>query len=284
MNPQSPLEQEKPEGRPENARRLFILISVLAAFGLLGGVWSIKTSIEQPLSFTNTPAIKNQLINSSNTSGDDAYQLLALKDKDTDQDGISDYDELYTYGSSPYIQDSDSDGISDKDEIDNETDPNCPEGTECTAIAVFTSDTNTNSSTNTSTNTSTNSTNSSSTTNTNPAATSLNVDELRAALKNAGMAQSDLDALTDEELTSLYSEVLAEDSNSNSSSTNATNTGEDSTSISYEDLSNLSVAEIRELFILGGADEATLDEMDDDTLKAIFNESIQSLESSNTNE
>ncbi|MFA5030565.1 MAG: thrombospondin type 3 repeat-containing protein [Patescibacteria group bacterium] len=280
MNPQSPLEQEKPEGRPENARRLFILISVLAAFGLLGGVWSIKTSIEQPLAFTNTPAIKNQLTSSSNTSENDAYKLAALKDKDADQDGLSDYDELYTYGSSPYIQDSDSDGISDKDEVDNGTDPNCPEGTECTAIAVFTPDTNTNSITNTSTN----STNSTSTTNTNPAAASLNVDELRAALKNAGMAQSDLDALSDEQLKSLYSEVLAEDSNSNSSSTNATNTGGDSTSISYEDLSNLTVAEIRQLLILGGADEATLDEMDDNTLKAIFNESIQNLELSNTNE
>lgn len=280
MDPQSPLEQEKPEGRPENARRLFILISVLAGFGLLGGLWSIKTSIEQPLAFTNTPEIKNQLTSNKNSESDEKYQLATLKNKDTDQDGISDYDELYQYGSSPYIGDSDSDGISDKDEVDNDTDPNCPEGTECTAIAVFTPDTNSSSSTNTTTN----STNGSSTTNTNPAASNLDVDELRAALKNAGAAQSDLDALSDSELVALYSEVLGEQSTTNSTTANTSNSSEDTTSVTYAELRNLSAAEIRQLLILGGADADTLNELDDETLKAVFYESVQNLELSNTNQ
>jgi len=62
---------------------------------------------------------------------------------DTDHDGLTDYDELNSYGTSPYIPDTDSDGIDDKTEIDQGTDPNCPEGQECAvaeAVATSTTD------------------------------------------------------------------------------------------------------------------------------------------------
>ena len=58
-------------------------------------------------------------------------QTDVLRSQDTDQDGLSDYDELYLYGTSPYLEDSDSDGISDKQEIDAGQDPNCPSGQDC---------------------------------------------------------------------------------------------------------------------------------------------------------
>ncbi|MFA4873184.1 MAG: hypothetical protein WC659_04585 [Patescibacteria group bacterium] len=54
-----------------------------------------------------------------------------LKTKDTDSDGLSDYDELNVYGTSPYLKDSDGDTYTDKVEIDSNNDPNCPKGTEC---------------------------------------------------------------------------------------------------------------------------------------------------------
>lgn len=56
---------------------------------------------------------------------------LSLKIKDTDGDGLSDYDELNTYKTSPYIEDSDSDGFKDKEEVDSGKDPNCPAGSDC---------------------------------------------------------------------------------------------------------------------------------------------------------
>lgn len=56
-----------------------------------------------------------------------------LKNIDTDHDGLSDYDELNQYETSPYLPDTDSDGISDKVEIDRGTDPLCPEGTKCSS-------------------------------------------------------------------------------------------------------------------------------------------------------
>jgi len=54
-----------------------------------------------------------------------------LKNSDLDGDGLSDYDEIYVYNTSPYLTDSDSDGYSDKQEIDDGFDPNCPKGQDC---------------------------------------------------------------------------------------------------------------------------------------------------------
>lgn len=61
----------------------------------------------------------------------DDPDLLGLRQKDTDLDGLSDYDELYIYATSPYLKDSDSDGTSDPDEIAAGTDPNCKTGEDC---------------------------------------------------------------------------------------------------------------------------------------------------------
>jgi len=57
-----------------------------------------------------------------------------LKNKDTDGDGLTDWDELNLYNTSPYLEDSDSDGFSDKSEIDSNNDPNCPSGKQCIGL------------------------------------------------------------------------------------------------------------------------------------------------------
>lgn len=44
--------------------------------------------------------------------------------KDSDFDGLNDYEEIYTYGTSPIDWDSDDDGISDYDEVQMSLDPN----------------------------------------------------------------------------------------------------------------------------------------------------------------
>lgn len=66
----------------------------------------------------------------------EAQQLEELKKKDTDKDGLMDYDELYVYNTSPYLPDSDSDGTNDKQEIDAGADPNCPKGQNCFASEI----------------------------------------------------------------------------------------------------------------------------------------------------
>lgn len=62
---------------------------------------------------------------------DEAAIMEEAKNKDTDKDGLSDYDELYIFRTSPYLSDTDSDGIADKQEIEAGADPNCPQGKVC---------------------------------------------------------------------------------------------------------------------------------------------------------
>ena len=57
--------------------------------------------------------------------------IIDLQKKDTDKDGLSDYDEMNVYNTSIYIPDSDSDGYSDKQEVDTGNNPNCPAGQDC---------------------------------------------------------------------------------------------------------------------------------------------------------
>lgn len=59
-----------------------------------------------------------------------------LKQEDTDKDTISDYDELYVFRTSPFLDDSDSDGFKDGDEIAQGFDPNCPKGKTCRETSV----------------------------------------------------------------------------------------------------------------------------------------------------
>jgi hypothetical protein len=63
----------------------------------------------------------------------EAVEAAAQRTRDTDQDGLTDYDELYVYRTSPYIKDTDSDGFDDKTEVESGNDPNCPVGKACSA-------------------------------------------------------------------------------------------------------------------------------------------------------
>ncbi len=62
--------------------------------------------------------------------------LLELQSKDTDKDGLTDYDEIYIYKTSAYLPDTDSDGYLDKEEIDSGHDPLCPAGADCRGTAT----------------------------------------------------------------------------------------------------------------------------------------------------
>lgn len=61
----------------------------------------------------------------------DAEEIARQKRADTDGDGVSDYDELHVYGSSPYLSDTDSDGMTDDFEITSGMDPACASGQKC---------------------------------------------------------------------------------------------------------------------------------------------------------
>lgn len=119
-----------------------IAAGVLVVFGMLTIVmWimQLKNNINGPFSYyKNYSSEKYQSNDSSSITAEDNKE--ELKTKDSDKDGLSDWDELYTYNTSAYLEDSDSDGFTDKQEIDNNKDPNCPTGRDCSQIGVVDGD------------------------------------------------------------------------------------------------------------------------------------------------
>ena len=105
-------------------------VGVLGVCGVIAIVFSIvrvRSAITRP--FT-TPV--QTLVDVKKLLGPSEEELLLQQKKtDTDGDGLSDYDESYTYKTSPYLKDSDSDGDPDNIEIAKRTDPNCPKGKTC---------------------------------------------------------------------------------------------------------------------------------------------------------
>lgn len=112
---------EKPKAR----KTVIVLFAFFAVFLIFFSLRQLKNNIYSPFSFMNEDEE-----NISEAESDLAAKYR-LQDMDTDGDGLSDYDEIYVYGTSPYLADTDSDGISDYDEIVQNTDPLCPEGQDC---------------------------------------------------------------------------------------------------------------------------------------------------------
>ncbi|MDD2807425.1 MAG: hypothetical protein PHW95_02820 [Patescibacteria group bacterium] len=176
----------------ENPKRVDGFLSlVVIFFGLVAIIWGWSRFQYGLISYRlPKPGDAVKLLTASQPPPQD---LLGLKGKDTDNDGLSDYDEIYIYGTSPYLPDSDSDGIPDKTEIANHTDPTCALNNNCFSLTALNA--------------------------VNPAdrsdATSLTFDaktetiKLRQALLNSGMSQSDLDQLNDADLLAAYNEVIA---------------------------------------------------------------------------
>jgi len=143
-----------------------------------------------------------------------------LKSVDSDGDGLSDWQELEKYNTSPYLEDSDSDGFTDKEEVESGNDPNCPSGSECDTSGLKESETDRKAS--------------EQNTQTTPEQTTgqpddnLSIDpgamdegqmqklmegsgdaeSLRQMLKEAGVKESMLDQFSDEELMQSYREVM----------------------------------------------------------------------------
>lgn len=104
-----------------------ILLSVFALLAIGLGALQIRNTMYGPFALNNEiPASIKDQVNSPD----------ALHYRDTDLDGINDFDELYIFSTSPYLADTDSDGINDKTEIDQGKNPTCAEGKQCSGVVL----------------------------------------------------------------------------------------------------------------------------------------------------
>ncbi len=222
--------------------KAFRLVAAIAAVTIIGSGWLVAHSIRNA---TRAPV-------ATVTNNSAIVQLNALKQKDTDGDGLSDYDELFSYHTSPYLKDSDGDGVPDSQEVDKGSDPNCPQGKICSSFTLLTSPVDANG-------------------NLTPAF-------LRQALKDAGVPQAQLDKTDDATLLKIYQSVVGQApvTNTNQVATNTNNTQNTNVSSSLSQFTNLSAADIRQLLIKNGVDQSVLNSVDDATLKQIFQQAYQS--------
>lgn len=112
-------------------RAAFGFIAACGVGAVLFGGLSFFSNVKKPflISYTGPRYV---------TSAEKESEQTALQRiTDTDEDGISDYDELNIFATSPYIGDTDSDGRADGTEILEGGDPNCALGKTCASSELI---------------------------------------------------------------------------------------------------------------------------------------------------
>lgn len=115
-------EEEVRPGLQKGQKMGVILLSIFAILAIGLGVLQIRNTMYAPFALNNDVPY---------TTKEDINTNEALIYRDTDKDGLNDFDELYVYITSPYLADTDSDGIDDKTEVEKGTSPICAEGKDC---------------------------------------------------------------------------------------------------------------------------------------------------------
>ena len=239
--------------------KILLSIIVLAVIGIVFGFWRMGGILERPLHKITVADIR------SSYSDTDIAQNLALfgetsqaqlSAKDTDGDGLNDYDEINVYKTSPYLEDMDSDGVSDFEEIQQGTNPNClgnncniePEafvqgGEESADIAAL-----------------------------NNGITEISPSYLRTLLEKSGIASSYIQQLTDKEILEVYYATVPPGTQINppASNTNVSNTN---TAIPQDqDIQKMSPQELRSFLIKSGMSKEMLDNFSDDEILQVLKE------------
>lgn len=191
----------------------FVLLVFLGLGGVVLGFLSFGANIRRPFD-----------VQLAKTAADEPYLTLTQKEekekedqktRDTDSDGLTDYDELYVFRTSPYIADTDSDGVDDKTEVYAGKNPNCPEGKTCSGTTSDASGPSTAASdlvgslSDSPFGGSFANYDFQSEEDIQAFVKSITVDEIRKALANAGVPEDQLEAITDDQLQSLFEQTLS---------------------------------------------------------------------------
>ena len=133
-------------------------------------------------------------------------ELREQSQTDTDGDELTDYDELYVFRTSPYLADTDGDGYNDFAELQAGTDPTCAKGEECAdfyelnnidkdQVALYLESL---------------SSSGEAVSEIKTILESFTPEDVRQLLLDAGLTESQLSQISDEDLSSLYQSVLGD--------------------------------------------------------------------------
>lgn len=183
-------------------QKIAVILLSLVACGIIGvWIWQFENRINSP--FRLSPEDK---ILAEEAAKKKAEEETINRTKDTDKDGLSDYDEINIYGTSPYLEDTDGDNISDFDEVRIGKDPLCAEGSDC---SLFTGDKTDNLG------------DATEEVSQNPAekveddllikalSGDGNAETMRQILLQAGASKEEVDLISDEDLMNMYMEILS---------------------------------------------------------------------------
>ena len=225
------------------SKKISVVFILISAVIVIFSAWYFYQDIIGPMAFEVPEWIQEDL----DEEGREARTIAELQEKDTDEDGLTDYQELYQYHTSMFLPDTDSDGYLDSEEINTGNDPLCPAGEECGILRLITPKTKLA-----------------------QVVEEVNIDpnldlqgavlgNFRDILVNNGVPQEDVDKLTDSDLIELY-QLMEERFNSS---------GED------VDVTNVSPDEVR-TFLLSqdGVNEDEVNSLTDEELVAIGQELI----------
>jgi hypothetical protein len=233
-----------------------ILISVSA---VVLGFMQFKKDIEGPALSSYLDRKRGELIQKYQASSVDTEEELVsrLKNQDSDLDGLDDWSEINVYGTSPYLSDTDNDGLNDKQEITRGSNPNCPEGLDCSLISSTPLE----------------------------AALTSEVENINSIISNIG--DTDMQTMMQYEQELLAGTITLEqlginnpelqkifDEMKNVPADPAANLNSAEKNQAIEELKNMTPAQLREEMISRGMDKATLDQMDDQTLMDLLDQII----------
>jgi hypothetical protein len=239
-----------------------IIAGGVVIFGVLIlflGFYQIKNKIYKPFDYLYKNDLKKNISQQS-------ANLDELKNKDTDKDGISDYEELNVYFTSPYLKDSDSDGVLDKVEIQVNTDPNCSSDKVCDKTGIpqvpkiereIKKSPNESS--------------------------GLSIEEIKQILLKNGIPQEQLNQVDDKTIREVYEKTVKETGINpanlapNSLSEIPIDNSNEISNLGNNpiNLQNMSVEQMREFLLQSGMNEAELKQIDDETLKQLFQKAIK---------
>jgi len=225
--------------KPEVNKSLLLGLIILTVLIVFFGIAQIRYNIFNPFEQDEMAVepTREDIIN--------VYKSL-----DTDQDGLSDYQELADYNTSIYLPDSDSDGFTDKEEIEAKSDPLNPESTPKNKVVsgqktVLGKEIKGESE-------------------------EIIAQEIRNLLINqAGLSPEIVNNILDKDLIKLYNETKEETGiNLEELSKQAIKSG------NLSEIEKIDAQTLRQLLISQGVDEEMLDQIDDQTLEILFQESL----------